>query len=142
MPPELRGAAVGFGNVQPKADLKVHGRRQRGQPGDKPHSPRTGEGYVAPATGQYTRAADVHGCDVRALLFSTFGGWSPAVVALFEECAAERQNKLRKDEYDTTTWSARTWLTFKTQKVSVALHRAVALELANALGLSAAVDAP
>ena len=75
-----------------------------------------------------------------------FGGWSPAVVALFEECAAERQNKLRKDEYDTThdttTWSARTWLTFKTQKVSVALHRAVALELANALGLSAAVDAP
>ena len=64
------------------------------------------------------------------------------VVALFEECAAERQNKLRKDEYDTTTWSARTWLTFKTQKVSVALHRAVALELANALGLSAAVDAP
>ena len=41
-----------------------------------------------------------------------------------------------------TTWSARTWLTFKTQKVSVALHRAVALELANALGLSAAVDAP
>ena len=59
-----------------------------------------------------------------------------------EECAAERQNKLRKDEYDKTTWSARTWLTFKTQKVSVALHRAVALELANALGLSAAVDAP
>ena len=97
---------------------------------------------MAPATGQYTRAADVHGCDVRALLFSTFGGWSPAVVALFEECAAERQNKLRKDEYDKTTWSARTWLTFKTQKVSVALHRAVALELANALGLSAAVDAP
>lgn len=25
--PELRGAAVGFGNVQPKADLEVHGRR-------------------------------------------------------------------------------------------------------------------
>ena len=46
--------------------------------------------------------------------------WSPAVVALFEECAAERQNKLRKDEYDTTTWSAHTWLIFKTQKVSVA----------------------
>ena len=52
----------------------------------------------------------------------SFGGWSPAVVALFEECAAERQNKLRKDEYDTThdttTWSARTWLTFKTQNGS------------------------
>jgi len=38
------------------------------------------------------------------------------------------------------------WLSFKAQKVSVALHRVVGRwrlqELANALGLSAAVDAP
>ena len=54
----------------------------------------------------------------------------------------QRQNKLRKDEYDATTWSARTWLSFKAQKVSVALHRSAVVELANALGLSAAVDAP
>ena len=52
-----------------------------------------------------------------------------------------RQNKLRKDEYEVTTWAARTWLSFTAQKVSVALHRSVALEIAHALGLSAAVDA-
>ena len=39
-----------------------------------------------------------------------------------------------------TTWSARSWLSFSAQKVSVALHRAVAYELVHALGLSAAVD--
>ena len=43
-------------------------------------------------------------------------------------------------KYDVTTWSARTWLSFVVQKVSVALHHAVALELAHALGLSAVVD--
>ena len=121
--------------------LILHGRRERGQPSDGAFKPRTGEGYVAPAKGQYTRAEDVHGCDVRTLLFSVFGGFSGAVVDLLEECAQQRQNKLRKDEYDVTTWSARTWLTFSVQKVSVALHRAVALELAHGLGLSAAVAA-
>ena len=83
----------------------------------------------------------MHGFDVRTLLFSVFGGFSPAVVHTLEECAVHRQNKLRKDEYDVTTWSARTWLSFSVQKVSVALHRGVALELAHALGLSAAVAA-
>ena len=129
-----RGGAVAFGSLQPKADLVVHGRRERGVPSDGTFNARTGAGYVAPAAGQYTRAAEEHGCDVKALLFSVFGGWSPVVVGLFQQCADARQNKLRKDEYDVTTWSARTWLSFKTQKVSVALHRAVALELATALG--------
>ena len=64
---------------------------------------------------------------------------SPAVVELFRECAEHRQNRLRKDEYDVTTWSARTWLSFKAQKVSVALHRAVALEVSHALGLGVAL---
>ena len=39
-----------------------------------------------------------------------------------------------------TTWAARTWLSFSVQKISVALHRAAALEMAHALGLSAAAD--
>ena len=90
--------------------------------------------------GEYHRAEHVHGVDVRCLLFEVFGGWSPEVVAFFKELADQRQNKLRKDEYEVTTWSARTWHTFAAQKVSVALHRAVAYELVHALGLSAAVD--
>ena len=91
--------------------------------------------------GAYHRARHVHGVDVRVALFETFGGFSPETVALFDELAVQRQNKLRKDEYDVTTWSARTWRTFAVQKVSVALHHAVALEVAHALGLSAAVGA-
>ena len=62
-------------------------------------------------------------------------------VEVFRELALHRQNKLRKDEYEVTTWAARTWMAFTAQKVSVALHRSVALEIAQALGLSAAVDA-
>ena len=52
----------------------------------------------------------------------------------------ERQNKLYKHEYDETSWAARTWTTFTVQKLSVALHRAVAGEIASALGLSQVVD--
>ena len=35
---------------------------------------------------------------------------------------------------------AATWLTFAMQRVSVAVHKAVAREVSDALGLSAAVD--
>ena len=35
-------------------------------------------------------------------------------------------------EYDETTWSARTWLTFAMQRVSVAVHKAVAREVRHA----------
>ena len=69
---------------------------------------------------------------------------SSATREVVREGADARQNKLRKDEYDDRlddVVGADVGF-FKTQKVSVALHRAVALELANALGLSAAIDAP
>ncbi len=69
-----------------------------------------------------------------------FQSHRPATVAFFKELAERRGNKLRKDEYDVTTWSARTWHSFAAQKVSVALHVAVAYEVVHALGLSAAVD--
>ena len=84
--------------------------------------------------------AQAAGCDVRCLLFETFGGWSPDVVELFRELAEERGNRLYNYEYDATTWSARTWLSFQAQKLSVALQYAVALELSNALGLANASD--
>ena len=92
---------------------------------------------MAPATGQYTRAEQEHGVDVRCLLFSVFGGFSPAVCTLLKDCAERRQNRLQKAEYDATTWSARTWLSFSVQKLSVALHRAAAFEVVHALGLRA-----
>ena len=55
--------------------------------------------------------------------------------------AAEwRSNKLTSSEYDETTWSARTWLTFVAQRLSVAVQLSVAQEAAEALGLSVAAD--
>ena len=61
-------------------------------------------------------------------------------MGLFQELAEQRSNKLQKHEYDLTTWAARKWLPYVAQQVSVALHHAAALEVAYALGLSAAVD--
>ena len=43
-------------------------------------------------------------------------------------------------EYDETTWSARTWLSFVSQRLSVATQLAAAQEVAEALGLSVAAD--
>ena len=48
--------------------------------------------------------------------------------------------QLTAAEYDETTWAARTWLSFVHQRLSVAVHKAVAREVSDALGLSAAVD--
>ena len=59
---------------------------------------------------------------------------------LLRDLAEERQNRLNKAKYERTTWAARTWLSFSSQKLSVALHRAAALEIAHALGLSTGAD--
>jgi hypothetical protein len=44
-------------------------------------------------------------------------------------------NKLNAQQYDATTWSARSWLAFQTQRLSVALHMALAWEIGCELGL-------
>ena len=59
---------------------------------------------------------------------------------LVRQLAAARANKLTSAEYDVTTWSARTWTSFTCQKLSVALHKAVAWEIGQALDLSVATD--
>ena len=62
------------------------------------------------------------------------------VKATTKQVARESQNRLNKAEYELTTWAARTWLSFSSQKLSVALHRATALEIAHALGISTGAD--
>ena len=57
-----------------------------------------------------------------------------------QRAADWRQNKLTSSEYDETTWSARTWLSFVSQRLSVATQLAAAQEVAEALGLSVAAD--
>ena len=59
---------------------------------------------------------------------------NPATVKTVEDgrrpTHAEVSNRLTKTQYDETTWSARTWMAFMTQRISVALHTAVAHEAA------------
>ena len=70
----------------------------------------------------------------------TFGAFGPELLELLRGAAEFKMNKLSAAEYDETTWSARTWLTFAMQRISVAVHKAVAKELSDALGFSGAVD--
>jgi hypothetical protein len=137
--PGCRGAYVAFGNTRPRARETVLGLAQRGEARQPLWSWARGSGYVPPKKGQYDRALQV-GVDVRPLLFSTFGGFSPEVTEFLKELTQERANKLNTSEYDSTTWSARTWMTFSAQKLSVAVHMAATGELIRALGLAAAAD--
>lgn len=54
--------------------------------------------------------------------------------------AGFRRHKLTKAEYDETTWSARSWSVFATQRVACALTRAVAYAVARELSLTTARD--
>ena len=90
---------------------------------------------MAAVEGQYAKTVGL-GVEVLVLAFSTFGGMSPDVVELLWAAAEERGNKLRGGEYDSTTWAARTWLAYTTQRLAVTLARAVAWELASAMEVS------
>ena len=59
---------------------------------------------------------------------------------MLERAVRDRGNKLRGSEYDETTWSARNYMTFVAQRISVATHLSLAQEIAEALGLSVAAD--
>ena len=95
---------------------------------------------MAPVAAPYDRARR-NGCEVAPLLFETFLGFGPGVVALLERMVDARGNKLRGSEYDVTTWSARTWLSYTAQRLSVKLALAVAWELATAMELTRVRDA-
>ena len=51
--------------------------------------------------------------------------------------STEVADKLSLAQRDETTWSAQSWRTFQSQKLSVALHAAVAFEIASELGIAA-----
>ena len=133
-----RGAFVAFGNTRPRAREKVQGRLARGEPG-KAFNPRDGSGRAEALPGDYPRAA-ARGVEVKALLVETYGGLEGDLVELFQAAAAARGDTLSAGEYDETTWSARTWLVFVEQRISVAVQRSIGKEIAQALGLATAGD--
>ena len=105
---------------------------------DGPHKPRTGAGYVKRKDGDYARAKG-NGCEPlaccahlsRASVASRRSSWGYSSARQ----SSQRMNRLTHYEYDQTTWAARSWSTF-----SVAVHLAMATELAVALGLPVVGD--
>jgi len=140
---DVRASFVALGATLPKARLMVHGLAERGVPsgpgGVTAWNWRLGQGYVAAVDGDYARAEEL-GVDVRCLLVETFGGLSPALCELLQLIVDERQNRLTHNEYDQTTWAARTWRAFAVQRLSVAVHLAAATEIVRATGLTTAYD--
>ena len=57
------------------------------------------------------------GVTVVPLLVETSGGCAPPLMSALQRAADWRQNKLTSSEYDETTWSAHTWLSFVSQRL-------------------------
>ena len=112
----------------------VHGLEERGDPSQDNFNPKTGRGYVAACDGDYAQTK-LLGHDVRALVFESFGGFGIEVVRLLKRMAGDVDNKLSAGQYDEATWSTRSWLSFQAQRLSVALHMALAWEIGCELGL-------
>ena len=128
-----RGAKVAFGNTAPQAREKVLGRCERAGLGS--FDATTGEGGVSAVRGDYAFALEA-GCDVSVCLCETFGGFSRGLESLLRDTAELAQDRLSQGEWDQTSWAATRWLTYAAQRVSVALHKAVAYELLEAVGLA------
>ena len=108
----------------------MHGLRERGAPSDGPWRWGLGVGYVEAVKGDYHRAVEVHGCDVTLMLVGVLGGLGQELGGLIKRLTEERANRMTRSEYDQTTWAARSWRSFNVQKISVAVQRAAALEIA------------
>ena len=94
--------------------------------------PRTGTGTVEAVKGQYTDAEGK--CRVEALLFEEFGAMSAGVEELLMRVAKVAGRKLTWWQYDQTSWSAREWMPFALQRLSVQLWTALADEAQRAKG--------
>ena len=96
----------------------------------------TGYGYIPATDGDYARALAL-GVHVELYNFETFGGFGKGVTCLLKELSAIVMNKLTTAQYEETTWGARGWLAFQSQRLSVKLHLAVAYQIGQELGLAA-----
>mgnify|MGYP001187389701 FL=1 len=128
------GATVAFGNTLFRALELSLGHEERGRPSEGRWDPLSGAGHLPAAKGEYAGAI-AQGADVQVLLVETFGGMAPQLLDLLARAAAEVENRLNKAQYDDTTWAARTWMSYATHQLSVSLHRSVAWEAANAMGV-------
>ena len=71
---------------------------------------------------------------MEALLFEEFGAMSAGVEELLMRVAKVAGRKLTWWQYDQTSWSAREWMPFALQRLSVQLWTALADEAQRAIG--------
>ena len=77
---------------------------------------------------------------VVCLLAETFGGFHHGLCGVLHQARDLLEDRLSRDEYDRNTWTTTTWFTYAVQRLSVALHNALADELHRAVdGALAAV---
>ena len=121
--------------TRPRDGLGVEGGDRGGRVGR--WDPRTGSG----TTGTVGRGCqgpvytDAEGkCRVEALLFEEFGAMSAGVEELLMRVAEVAGRKLTWWQYDQTSWSAREWMPFALQRLSVQLWVALADEAQRAIG--------
>jgi hypothetical protein len=134
---DSRGSMIGFGNTEPKLVTKMFGQKQRGKSGDGNFDPANGSGFVRPKVADYAHAIATHQ-DVQMLLFETYGGFGRGTMRLLTKLKNEVANDLSTHQYDMASWSTRNWMSYQCQRLSVALHIAVAREIGYELGLPAA----
>ena len=91
---QRRGAIIAFGNTEPPMMEKVFGVEERGAEGDGAFKAETGEGRVEGRDGDYSKAVG-EGCDVRLLLFETFGGFGAGVLHLLKVLGEEVKTACR-----------------------------------------------
>ena len=59
------------------------------------------------------------------------------MMRLLRKLSDEISNRLSHTQYDQTSWSARNWRTYQTQRLSVVLQLAAVEEIMRELGLAA-----
>ena len=62
------------------------------------------------------------------IIMETFGGWAPDAVKLMDRLARKHGSKLGADA-QRAPWCARSFRSFHSMRISIALHRAAAEEI-------------
>ena len=77
--------------------------------------------------------------ELRSVIHESYGGFAPGAVKLLHKLGSQHGAKLGHDEL-TAPWCARSFRSFHSMCISVALHRAAAEEIVDAVYLDTAAD--